>query len=280
MKKIYATSLAAVVWAGIVFYLIWAGHLGAERRADTRVERLRVNVCDSTDIGIVRPADVRRWITDAGLDPTGLPIDSVDLSAITRLIAGSSFVKDVHTSVDLAGRVTVTVSQRKPVMRVVTEPDYNFYYTEDGWIVPAGRRTAHYVPVVTGRFGLPFDRNYAGPLERTDNGEKKSDGNYLFLYKLINFVEYIYENDFWNAQIVQINVIPGSRRPDGSPGEPEVEFIPRVGDHTILLGTLDDCPAKLAKLLRFYRKAMPVEGWDKWNYIDLRFEDQVVCSKR
>lgn len=86
--------------------------------------------------------------------------------------------------------------------------------------------------------------------------EKKSNESYVFLYKLINFVEYIEDNEFWNAQVVQINVLP----PPNARTQPEIELIPRVGDHVILLGWLDGYERKLDKLLAFYRKAMPKEA--------------------
>ena len=75
---------------------------------------------------------------------------------------------------------------------------------------------------------------------------------------------------------MQINVLPGA----GPRSQPQVEIIPRVGDQVVLLGELDGYERKLAKLLTFYRKAMAKEGWDKWNYIDLRYDGQVVCSER
>lgn len=272
--KIILSSLA---WAGIAAYLVWAGGLGERKRAAASVHALEITVRDSTDIGIIRRADVRRWISSAGLDPLGRHIDSIDLRAITDLVVAHDFVRSARTSVGLDGTVHVVLSQRRPVMRVVTDDGYDFYYTDDGYIVPAGRHSAHYVPVVTGRFGLPFANGFSGRLTPDpEEAAKKSNENYLFLYKLINFVGYIEENEFWNAQVVQINVLPAS----GRRTEPEVEIIPRVGDQVVLLGRLDGYERKLAKLLTFYRKAMPKEGWDKWNYIDLEYDGQVVCSRR
>ena len=159
----------------------------------------------------------------------------------------------------------------------MTPRESDFYYTADGYIVPAGRHSAHYVPVVTGHFGLPFANGFSGQLGAgMEETEKKSNESYVFLYKLINFVEYIEDNEFWNAQVVQINVLP----PPNARTQPEIELIPRVGDHVILLGWLDGYERKLDKLLAFYRKAMPKEGWNKWNYINLKYDGQVVCSKR
>ena len=277
MNRSLKIALSSIAWAAIAAYLVWAGGLGERKRAAVSVHEMRISVRDSAEIGIIRPADVRRWINAAGLDPVGKHIDSIDLMAITQTVGSHDFVRTAKTSVGLDGVLTVTMDQRRPVVRIMTDNGYDFYYTADGYIVPAGRHSAHYVPVVTGHFGLPFANGFSGQLGAgMEETEKKSNESYVFLYKLINFVEYIEDNEFWNAQVVQINVLP----PPNARTPPEIELIPRVGDHVILLGWLDGYERKLDKLLAFYRKAMPKEGWNKWNYINLKYDGQVVCSKR
>lgn len=277
MKRGWKIALSVLVWTGIIAYMVWAGRLGTQMHQAAVVRELRIVVRDSNDVNIIHPSDVQRWIKKAGLDPTGMQIDSVKLEAINTSVASHDFVRNVKTAVGLGGTVTVTVEQRRPLLRVITGSGYDFYYTADNHIVPAGYNSPCYVPVVTGRFALPFAASYSGPLDPDDKEtEKKSDENYLFLTKLINFVKYIEENDFWKAQIVQINVIPG----ESAPTKYEIELIPRVGDQVVLLGTPDGYEKKLAKLMTFYRKALPHEGWDRWKYIDLRYDGQVVCSNR
>ena len=245
MNRSLKIALSSIAWAAIAAYLVWAGGLGERKRAAVSVHEMRISVRDSAEIGIIRPADVRRWINAAGLDPVGKHIDSIDLMAITQTVGSHDFVRTAKTSVGLDGVLTVTMDQRRPV--------------------------------VPGHFGLPFANGFSGQLGAgMEETEKKSNESYVFLYKLINFVEYIEDNEFWNAQVVQINVLP----PPNARTQPEIELIPRVGDHVILLGWLDGYERKLDKLLAFYRKAMPKEGWNKWNYINLKYDGQVVCSKR
>lgn len=248
--------------------------MGDSLHARSVADELRIVVHDSSEVNLIRAADVRRWIAKAGLDPVGRQIDSINTSAINALITSHDFVRNVKTAVGLGGTVTVTIEQRKPLLRVITDSGYDFYYTADDHIVPAGYKSAHYVPVITGRFTPPFPTTYSGPLNPSGNEtEKKSKESYIFIYKLINFVRYIEDNEFWKSQIVQINLIAGSQ-------EPEIELIPRVGDHVVLLGGMDGYEKKLDKLMAFYRKALPHEGWDRWNYINLKYDGQVVCSKR
>lgn len=274
MKRGLKIALSILAWTGIIAYLVWAGRMGTALHQESIAHKLHIVVNDSSEVKIIRPAEVKRWIKIAGLDPVGCRIDSVKAGEINALVASHDFVRSVKTAVGLGGTVTVTVDQRKPLLRIITGNGYDFYYTADNHIVPAGYNSAHYVPVITGRFTLPFPASYSGPLNSPDKeAEKKSDESYIFLYKLINFVRYIEDNEFWKSQVVQINVNPAA-------GVPEIELIPRVGDHVVLLGGIDGYEKKLDKLMAFYRKALPHEGWDRWNYINLKYDGQVVCSER
>lgn len=104
--------------------------------------------------------------------------------------------------------------------------------------------------------------------------QKKSAKKYLYLYKLLNFVEFVEDDEFWRSQIVQINVTT----PKGY-ATPQIEIVPRAGKHVVCLGDIDQAEAGLDKLLLFYREALAWEGWDGYSYIDLRYKDQIVCTK-
>lgn len=279
MKKIITITLTVVAWAAIIFYIAWSTGLGRRERDAITVQRLTVTVADSADIAIIGSRMVEKWITDASLWPIGERANDLDTRAISDAVASHDFVKSVRTFVDMDGTVEVIVRQREPVMRIITDSGYNFYITGDSYIVPVTGRAPHYVPVVTGDFGLPFDKNFSGGLDAIPvSEEKKWNENYIFLGKLINFVKYIRSNDFWNSQIVQINAISNSAR--GASREPEIELVPRVGDHVVLLGSLEGYSEKLDRLMVFYTGALNREGWNNWNYINLKYDNQVVCSNR
>ncbi|HPD95525.1 MAG TPA: cell division protein FtsQ, partial [Tenuifilaceae bacterium] len=59
-----------------------------------------------------------------------------------------------------------------------------------------------------------------------------------------------------------------------------IELVPTVGPHIVLLGNLVNFKNKLAKLELLYKKALPVEGWNKYSVINLKYSNQIVCTKR
>ena len=83
---------------------------------------------------------------------------------------------------------------------------------------------------------------------------------------------------------MQINVLP----------DKGVELVPRVGDHIIYLGALPQTKyksqrkdlvenfvkKKMDRLAKFYKYGLSQAGWNKYSYIDMEFDNQIICKKR
>ena len=57
------------------------------------------------------------------------------------------------------------------------------------------------------------------------------------------------------------------------------ELVPRTGSHTVIFGSPDDAEEKLAKLLTFYRRGLRNIGWEEYRTINVKYKEQVVCTK-
>ena len=53
-----------------------------------------------------------------------------------------------------------------------------------------------------------------------------------------------------------------------------------MGNHRIMLGTLNEFEEKLANLKLFYEQAIPKVGWEKYSMINLKYKNQIVCTKK
>ena len=87
---------------------------------------------------------------------------------------------------------------------------------------------------------------------------------------LYKFGVFLHNNKFWDAQIEQIHVLP----------DQNIELVPRVGDHLVYLGKLENFEDKLARLKEFYKKGLNRVGWNKYSRINLEFSNQIICTKR
>ena len=103
--------------------------------------------------------------------------------------------------------------------------------------------------------------------------QKKLEKSYEDFMKLLTFVEFIEDDDFWRSEVVQI---AAHTTPSGAL---EVELVPRSGRHTIVFGRIEQVERKFDKLLCFYRSGLMNIGWGEYRTIDIRYNDQVVCKK-
>jgi len=123
------------------------------------------------------------------------------------------------------------------------------------------------VLVVNGKIREPFQLKANQNVMQWDTSVYKREP---LIRKIYGFAQYVSENDFWNAQITQVYVN----------GYDDIELIPRIGSQVILLGSLDDYEKKLDKLKLLYEKALPAEGWNKYKMINLKYSNQIICTKR
>ena len=87
---------------------------------------------------------------------------------------------------------------------------------------------------------------------------------------LFAVASYIEQDKLWSEQIVQIYIN----------NENDMELVPRVGTQKIIFGNANDLESKFKNLMIFYKKAIPLVGWEAYSTINLKFKGQIVCVKR
>ena len=152
--------------------------------------------------------------------------------------------------------------------------------------VPSSRRRAPGPDPVRGpetRPGGPVVNASRRPTERRRRGQApprlprtpigKPDGSAdvsLQLAEIHRFCTYVSGHPFWSEQIVQLHV---NRRG-------EYELIPRVGAHQILMGSMEEWKLKLRNLELLYSQGFSAYGWNSYRSINLKYTNQVICTKR
>ena len=59
----------------------------------------------------------------------------------------------------------------------------------------------------------------------------------------------------------------------------EFELIPKLGNQIILFGSAENMEDKFERLLVFYKKGLSITGWQRYNVINIKFRNQIICSK-
>lgn len=272
MKRTWLIIINIVLWGVIAAYMIGGSGYTSRRRSEVVCGKINVEVKDSRERDFITPDMVRIWLSTGEMNLMGRPMGDINTREIEKFINRRGYVKQARVYTSMDGSVNVELTQRAPVIRFNMSDGYNFYLTDDGFIVPAQKHAVDYVPLVTGRCDFPFPKDYIGYYrESIEDEEKKMSKNYLFFSNLTNFVKFVSESDFWNSFIVQIYISQSAN------GQPQLEIVPRLEGHVVILGSLEKYREKLDALMSFYRGASAYEGWNKYKYIDLTYDGQIVC---
>ena len=171
MPRVLRYILLALLWALVGGYLLFAAVSARRARSQRLVERLEIEVVDSTARGhLVSSVQVREWIERSGIPTIGTAVDAVDLSGLEALIARNGFVRSAVAHVDYAGTLRISVGQREPLLRLLTD-GLDAYVTAEGYVFAAPKASALYVLVVTGPYKPPFPKEYTGDVREYVDGE-------------------------------------------------------------------------------------------------------------
>lgn len=225
-------------------------------------KEIKVNIIDSVHCSFVKAIEVRNAIIDAGYEIQGYPVQEVNIRNLENLIEENPYVKNAEVYTDIEGSLFVDVFQRKPVIRVMPNNKPGFYIDNNQVVLPLARGYTPNVLLVTGY--LDFKIIEDGDIRRLVDSEDEE------LNRLLEFSKMVNKNTFWSNQIVQIY-----RAANG-----DFEIIPRVGAHQIIIGSLKNFEKKLTSLEKLYNQGFNKYGWNKYDKINLKYSNQIICTKR
>jgi cell division protein FtsQ len=213
---------------------------------DAVCREVKINITDGTGNGFLNVNEVKMQLQHAKIYPLGDRMSDVCTRQIEETLLKSPLVDRVECYNTHSGHVFINLTQRNAVMRIMANNGESYYIDNLGAIIPSKNNSTDLI-VATG----DIKQKYAQTA-------------------LKQFGLLLLDDPFWQSQIEQINVLP-----DGS-----VEMIPRVGDHIVYLGQPTHLKEKLTRLEKFYRYGLSKAGWNKYSYINIEFNNQIICKRR
>ena len=243
MKKF----LLIVVALMTIGYLVFSAAYFRKLSRNKLCESFEVVIADSNRVQFVLTRDIERLVKRHNLHPVGKSFGDINTLAIRDTILTNQLVESAEVYTTPAGGIVAAIRQRQPVIRVITSQGRSYYVDQERRIMPVTPAFTVYVPVVTGAVTETMARE-----------------------ELYDFAMFLQRNADWDAWIEQIEV----RSND------DVVLIPRAGDFSIVMGSLKDYPVKLSKFIRFVDQGLNVLGWNRYSEINLKYENQVVCTRK
>ncbi len=240
------------VLGGLLLVLIG---FSANKQGEKRVKKLEIVIDNSGNNYFVEERNVIDLITMNGSDPI---VDKkyryLDLKEVEMRIKFFKFVSDAQVSKDHKGNVKVLVKQKRPIARVIYPNGVHAYIGSDGTTLSTSQNFTSRVIIVDGA--------YASKLMSEDFLKTEEGKQYFDLLKMVD------ENKFWKAQLAQITIDRSG----------DVILYPQLGKQTIYIGKPEDLEIKFRNLGLFYKKIVPVKGWNAYQTVNLKYKNQLICE--
>lgn len=258
--RLKKTILVALDLCLAVYLLLAVTSFNTPEEAYPVCTKVSINIEDESTNGFLSAAEVKNILERNRLYPFKKRMKDINPRDIEDRLKSGPFVKTAECFKTKDGTVNISLTQRLPIVRIKNIAGADYYLDDQGGIMPNSKYTSDLI-IATGYINEWYARNYLA-------------------YLAIGLMS----DDFWKNQIVQINVLP----------DKGVELVPRVGDHIIYLGALPQTKyksqrkdlvenfvkKKMDRLAKFYKYGLSQAGWNKYSYIDMEFDNQIICKKR
>ena len=261
MKKILNILffIAAFVYLFLVF-----GFTG-DKNHEVLCKELKITLADSINSGFYKKSDIEKIVLSSDFKVLGYPLCEINTREIESRLLEKPYLKSAEVFYNVEGSLFVKITQRKPVVRIITYAGNTFYLDKEGYILPERGNFVPHILVANGYFSEDNSLKNVINIEAIKDKKKYSEW-----YDALDLANFINSDEFWKAQIVQIYL---NR-------EQDIELIPRVGAHQIILGSAQNYEEKFSKLRILYAEGLKYQGWNNYEIINLKYTNQVICTKR
>ena len=253
--KHWQTILVRILWsiAGaaliVLFVIAW------KAKEEKKCSAIQIElVGENTAALFIDEKEILQIIHEQGVKE-GQAIGSLNLSTLEKYLETIRWVKHVELFLDNAQVLQVKIEQRIPIARIFTATGNSFYIDKEGLQLPLKQLTVLRLPVFT---NFPTDQ------------QKLSKPDSLLLNDIVHFTQAVATDSFFMAQTAQVNIADNG----------DFELIPSVGDHLVLIGSVEKIEDKLNRLYTFYKKVWVQSGLNAYQVIDCRFDNQIIALKK
>jgi cell division protein FtsQ len=270
MKKInFKKILVIVLWiiglSGLFASLAFA--TGKEK--NVIAENMYVLVNNTEVNAFIDEEDVKDFFKERHDSILNTRLKNINVNDLEKALNSHPAVENADIAVDVNGDVNINVTQRTPLVRVFNLDGESYYIDDKSKLMPLSDKYTARVLVATGYIIEPYASRYQVPVNCIAKNELFSKVSVLD--DIYDISEFISHDSVLASLIHQINVMPNK----------ELELFPSIGNHKIIFGEAKDLQEKFEKLKLFYTDGLnKTDGWNKYSTINIKYKNQVVCTKK
>ncbi len=240
MKRFNWITIRLVLMFGLVIVLF---SFTSNRNENRKLTKTKI-VFVGENASFLKQETVNKLLIENNADASAIRKDKLDLNKLEKAVSSNQMVEESEVFVTIDGVLKAVVKQKTPIVRVF-DGKRSFYIDYKGNTMPLSANFTARVPLVLG-------------VIRKQNSEALAE---LFLK--------IYDDEFLKKNIIAIQIMP-----NGS-----LKMLNRNFDYQIDFGGAKNVDAKFQNYKAFFQKAVVDSSLYKYKKIDLRFTQQVICTK-
>ena len=242
MKRLIQNSILIVLAALLVTGALWARN---KSHGEVCTE-INVQVVNADSTTFVTPQGILNDLKSQGIKLVGKRMGDINASDIEEALKISPYLENADIVKCQDGRLLIRVYQLVPVLRVFDGED-SYYVNRMGKRMAANSFYHCDVPVVQGHFSKKYPPT-----------------------RLLPLIDYV-ESDSLLRSLVTMYCVRDTNN---------IIIVPEFSGHVVNIGGADGFENKFAKLKLFYREVMPKCGWQTYDTISVKWNHQIVATKR
>lgn len=240
MKLFNWINIRLILIFSVVIFLF---SFTSKRNNDRKLSKVVV-VFVGDNAPFVNQETVNKMLIENKRDAQSIDKVKLDLNKLEKVLNNHEMIDKSQVFVSVDGVLKALVKQKTPIARVF-DGDMSFYIDYEGDIMPLSTNFTARVPLVSGKINKK-------------NREKLSE-----LFRII------YDDVFLKKNIIGVQIMP-----NGS-----LKMLNRNYNYQIDFGGVQRMKAKFSNYKAFFQKSVLDSSLYKYKKIDLRFAQQVVCTK-
>lgn len=267
MKKIIHIVIWTVLIIGVVVLLAFTKSTHNERSINELIVKISYAENAKSDI-LITYEDVESYLFHHFDSIEHKSIGEVSIFEIEQKLSEMDYVEDVEAFIQLNGDIHISITQRRPLIRIMHQNGESYYLDREGKIMPIRDRYPSKLMICNGFIGHQRYVNNIDSIPYPENADYEVlSQNLKDIYFLAKEID---DNPLLKTQVTQIYLNE----------KKEFELIPLIGDQIIYLGDISRLKEKLMYLETFYHQETNNLGWTQYKTLNLKFRNQVVCTKK
>lgn len=240
MKKFNWMNVKLLLMFALVIFLF---SFTSKRNEERKLKKTLVEFVDENSPFITEES-VNKLLIENNSSVKNIQKDKVDLNNLEKNLNNHNMIQKCEVFVTVDGVLKAVVKQKTPVARVF-DVNGSFYVDYEGHKMPLSDNFTARVPIVSGSIN-----------------KKNSE-------ELTTVFRYIYEDEFLLKNIIGVEVLP-----DGS-----LKMRNRNFNYVIDFGKTINVDKKFKNYKAFFQKAVQDSLINNYKTVNLKFTQQVVCTK-